>query len=168
MDLNSTVCLFHLLFGLLLVKNIQAIECKKKKKIDQFGCFISKMCRSVPNSDFLIQFLFLLVFMWTIYTAPFHFELKKFVFFHSTLYYSPLSASQCLLTAGGVRCRKLGILMSSVFAYFPGGALFWSYPWYSGKGTEEGRKVLAVGHTEGQSWSMGMRFSRGGRSCKKK
>jgi len=65
--------------------------------------------------------------------------------------------------AGGVKWRKLGIFMSSAFANLPG-AVFpgLTQPWCSGNGTLAGWKDLATGHTDGQSWSTGILWVRGG------
>lgn len=73
------------------------------------------------------------------------------------------NASQCLCIAGGVRCKKFGIFISSALAYLLGGAMSFSwYPWRNGRGTEAGWKVRAPGHTDGQSWSIGISFDLGG------
>jgi len=48
------------------------------------------------------------------------------------------NASQCLRIAGGVRCKKFGIFMSSALAYLLSGAPFSRYPWRNGRGIEAG------------------------------
>lgn len=73
-------------------------------------------------------------------------------------------ASHCLLMTGGVKCRKLGIFISSAFANFPGGALLFSgtHPCLSGNGTVDGWKDLGPGQTAPQSWSTAICWERGG------
>ena len=70
-------------------------------------------------------------------------------------------ASQCLLMAGGVKCKKFGIFINSTLAYFPGVDCPFkcAKPCLTGKGTDAGWKVLGPGQTEGQSWSGFMVFS---------
>lgn len=77
--------------------------------------------------------------------------------------FSLFNAWHCLSMAGGVKWRKLGIFINSAFANLPGGvAPGTTQPWCNGNGTLAGWKDLATGHTEGQSWSVGILLERGG------
>ena len=74
-----------------------------------------------------------------------------------------LSASHCLLMAGGVKCKKLGIFMSSALANFPGVDLWeGTKPCRTGNGTVAGWKLRGPGHTAPQSWSTDICLYRGG------
>ena len=67
-------------------------------------------------------------------------------------------AAQCFLICGGVKWKKLGIFISSVFAYLTGGRPlfsdgFFMKPCRIGSGIAFALKPLAVGQTLVQSWS---------------
>lgn len=64
-----------------------------------------------------------------------------------------LSALQCFSTAGGVKCKKFGIFISSKLAYFVGGTPFLLYPCLTGRGTTYGLKLLGPTHKLVQSTS---------------
>ena len=68
--------------------------------------------------------------------------------------FSLFNAWHCLSIVGGVKWRKLGIFINSALANLPGGvAPGTTQPWCKGSRTLAGWKHLAIGLTEGQSWS---------------